>query len=114
MKLVKLPHSKPIIFLCQFFLIATLIIACHSTAINTSRDNNNNTCIQNYDPNTDYFPNKIKITHATGLTVEYHKHYKIVTIKNPWQNAKTGFQYVLVQCGTPTPSGFNQDRKSVV
>ncbi|MFN6559284.1 MAG: ABC transporter substrate-binding protein [Nostoc sp. ChiSLP01] len=108
MKLVKLPHSKTIIFLCQFFLIATLIIACHSTAINTSRDNNNNACIQNYDPNTDYFPNKIKIAHATGLTVEYHKHYKIITIKNPWQNAKTGFQYVLVQCGTPTPSGFNQ------
>ncbi|MEH2153987.1 ABC transporter substrate-binding protein [Nostoc sp.] len=109
MNFVKLPHSK-IIFLCQFFLIATLIIACHSTAINTSTstNNNNNGCLQKYDPNTDYFPNKIKINHATGFAVEYHKHYKIVIIKNPWQNANTKFQYVLVQCGTPTPKEFNQ------
>lgn len=104
MKLVKLPQQKPIIFFCQLFLIATLIIACHSSKIHTS----SNTCIQNYNPNQDYFPKKIKITHATGLAVEYHKHYKVVTIKNPWQNAKTQFQYVLVQCGTPTPQGYNQ------
>ncbi|WP_414574788.1 ABC transporter substrate-binding protein [Anabaena sp. CCY 9402-a] len=104
MKLVKLTHQKTIIFLCQLFLIATLIIACHNTTIHTST----NTCTQNYNPNQDYFPNKITITHATGFAVEYHQHYKVVTIKNPWQNAKTQFQYVLVQCGTPTPQGFNQ------
>ncbi|MBD2362252.1 ABC transporter substrate-binding protein [Anabaena minutissima FACHB-250] len=103
MKLVKFP-KKPIIFLCKLFLIATLIIACHNTTIHTST----NTCTQNYNPNQDYFPNKITITHATGFAVEYHQHYKVVTIKNPWQNAKTQFQYVLVQCGTPTPQGFNQ------
>ncbi|MEH2084025.1 MAG: ABC transporter substrate-binding protein [Nostoc sp.] len=92
----------------QFLLIATLIIACHSTAINISTNTNNNNCIQRYNKNTDYFPNKVKITHATGLAIEYHKHYKVVTIKNPWQNAKTTFQYALVQCGSPTPKGFNQ------
>ncbi|BAY69658.1 ABC transporter substrate-binding protein [Anabaena sp. FACHB-709] len=102
--MIKLPHKKPIIFFCQLFLIATLIIACHQTTIHTST----NTCTPNYNPNQDYFPNKIKITHARGLAVEYHKHYKVVTIKNPWQNAKTQFQYVLVQCGTPTPQGFKQ------
>nr|WP_138503607.1 ABC transporter substrate-binding protein [Nostoc sp. PA-18-2419] len=91
----------------QFLLIVTLIIACHNTAINTSTNNINN-CIQKYEQNTDYFPTKIKITHAIGLTVEYYKHYKVVTIKNPWQNAKTTFKYALVQCGTPTPKGFNQ------
>ncbi|MEH1833645.1 MAG: ABC transporter substrate-binding protein [Nostoc sp.] len=108
MKLRKSFYSKSIVFFCKFFLIATLIIACHSTKINTSTQTTNNGCVQNYDLNTDYFPKKIKITHATGLIVEYHKHYKVVTIKNPWQNAKTTFQYVLVQCGTPTPQGFNQ------
>ncbi|MEH2402914.1 ABC transporter substrate-binding protein [Nostoc sp.] len=108
MKLLKTPHPKPIAFLFQLLLIATLIIACNSTKINIFPKTNNNTCVQKYDLKTDYFPNKIKITHATGLAVEYHKHYKVVTIKNPWQNAKTGFQYVLVQCGTPTPQGFNQ------
>ncbi len=108
MKLVKTPHPKAVTFLCQLLLIATLIVACNSTVINISTKTNNNACIQKYDLKTDYFPNKIKITHATGLAVEYHKHYKVVTIKNPWQNAKTDFQYVLVQCGTPTPQGFNQ------
>ncbi|MFN6530707.1 ABC transporter substrate-binding protein [Nostoc sp. ChiSLP03a] len=108
MNLRKVSYSKPITFFCQFFLIATLIIACHSTKINTSPQTTNNGCVQNYNLNTDYFPQKIKITHATGLVVEYHKHYKVVTIRNPWQNANTGFQYVLVQCGTPTPQGFNQ------
>jgi iron complex transport system substrate-binding protein len=106
----KASYSKPIIFFCQFCLIATLIIACHSTKINTSTQTTINSCVQNYNLNTDYFPQKIKITHATGLVVEYHKHYKVVTIKNPWQNAKTKFQYILVQCGTPTPTGFNQSQ----
>ncbi|MDF5709404.1 MAG: ABC transporter substrate-binding protein [Nostoc sp. S4] len=91
----------------QFLLIVTLIIACHNTAINIST-NTNNSCIQGYDQNIDYFPNKVQITHAIGFAVEYHKHYKVVTIKNPWKNAKTTFQYALVQCGTPTPKGFNQ------
>ncbi|MBC6430831.1 ABC transporter substrate-binding protein [Nostoc sp. HG1] len=108
MKWLKVSHLKPIFFLCQLFLIATFIIACHSTTTNTSTKTTTNGCIQNYDPNTDYFPHKINIIHATGLAVEYHKNYKIVTIKNPWQNAKTGFRYILVQCGTPIPQGFNQ------
>jgi iron complex transport system substrate-binding protein len=102
MKLVKIPHSKLVSFL--LLLITTLIIACNHTPTITY----NPACIQNYDQNTDYFPHKIQITHATGLAVEYHHNYKIVTVKNPWQNAKTNFQYVLVQCGTPPPPGFNQ------
>jgi iron complex transport system substrate-binding protein len=113
MKLLKLPYSNLIFFFCQVFLIATFIIACHSTKNPITKNpitNNttNNACIQNYNPNQDYFPNKAKINYATGFAVEYHNHYKVVTIKNPWQNAKTQFQYVLVQCGTPTPPGFNQ------
>ncbi|MEA5575768.1 ABC transporter substrate-binding protein [Anabaena sp. UHCC 0451] len=108
MKFIKLPYSKLIFFFCQVFLIATFIIACHSTNNTITNQTTNNACIQNYNPNQDYFPTKAKINYATGFTVEYHNHYKLVTIKNPWQNAKTQFQYVLVQCGTPTPPGFNQ------
>ncbi|NET73853.1 MAG: ABC transporter substrate-binding protein, partial [Sphaerospermopsis sp. SIO1G2] len=44
-----------------------------------------------------------------GFEVKYHNHYKVVTIKNPWKDAEVQFKYVLVQCGTPTPPGFNQD-----
>ncbi|WP_026099995.1 ABC transporter substrate-binding protein [Fortiea contorta] len=102
---------KYISLLCQFLVIATLIIACDSTENKIANLTNANQrgCVENYNANIDYFPIKTHISHATGLAVEYHKHYKVVTVKNPWKNAKTGFQYILVQCGTPTPQGFNQD-----
>lgn len=63
-------------------------------------------CVQSYDPQFDYFPDKVVLEHAKGFEVEYHKHYKLVTVRNPWRDAKVQFQYVLVQCGTPTPKGF--------
>ncbi len=72
----------------------------------------NSKCSTVYDPQVDYFPNKVKVTQAKGFTVEYHRNYKVVSVKNPWQNADTTFQYVLVQCNTPVPSGF--DRSQIV
>jgi len=63
-------------------------------------------CVQNYNPNQDYFSEKTQIQYAQGFQVEYHKHYKIITVNNPWRDANRSFQYVLVQCGTPVPSGF--------
>lgn len=98
-------QTRWIIFLCNIFFIATFIISCHQQP-NISTSSTNNNCVQNYNSNQDYFPNKTNLTHAKGFTVEYYKNYKIVTIKQPWKNAKTGLQYILVQCGTPTPQGF--------
>ncbi|WP_238360559.1 ABC transporter substrate-binding protein [Iningainema tapete] len=90
--------------------MVVLILACHSSTNNLVNKSNfdSTSCVKNYNPNTDYFPTKITINYATGLTVKYQKNYKIVTVKKPWQNAETGFQYVLVQCGTPVPTGFKQ------
>lgn len=65
-------------------------------------------CVQNYRAEQDYFPDKTQILYAQGFQVEYHKHYKVITVKNPWRDAKQTFQYVLVQCGTPIPKGFEQ------
>jgi len=65
-------------------------------------------CVQAYDPNRDYFPAKVDLEYARGFSVTYHGHYKVVTVTHPWKNADTQFQYVLVQCGTPTPTGFEQ------
>jgi iron complex transport system substrate-binding protein len=98
-------QTRWIIFLCNIFFIAAFIISCHQQP-NISTSSTNNNCVQNYNSNQDYFPNKTNLTYAKGFTVEYHKNYKIVTIKQPWKNAKTGLKYVLVQCGTPTPSTF--------
>ncbi|WP_071515298.1 ABC transporter substrate-binding protein [Geitlerinema sp. PCC 9228] len=61
-----------------------------------------------YDPNRDYFPEKIELQYADGFQVEYHQHYKVVTVKQPWADADRSFQYVLVQCGTPIPAGYEQ------
>jgi len=108
------------IFLCQIVLIAVLLIACHSTknksndsqstpgTVSLSNTNPSVDCVQNYNPQTDYFSDKVSINHAQGFVVEYHHNYKVVTVKNPWQNAKTKFQYILVQCGTPIPEGFKK------
>lgn len=63
-------------------------------------------CVEDYDPTVDYFPEKISIDYAEGWTIDYFNHYKVVTVTNPWRNAETTFEYVLVQCGTPVPEGF--------
>ena len=64
-------------------------------------------CVENYDPTVDYFPEKVTVEEATGFQVEYFNNYKVVTVTKPWQGAEEGFQYVLVQCGTPAPEGFD-------
>jgi len=69
-------------------------------------------CVSDYNPRIDYFPNKINLNYARGFTVEYHNHYKVVTVNNPWKEAEVTFQYLLVQCGTPVPKGF--DRAQVI
>lgn len=63
-------------------------------------------CVESYDPAVDYFPDKVTPQYAVGWTVEYHNHYKVVTLPTPWNNATEPFQYVLVQCGTPAPDGY--------
>lgn len=60
------------------------------------------TCVTDYDPTVDYFPEKIEITDAQNFTVEYFNHYKVVTVTDAFDGA-TPFTYVLVQCGTPAP-----------
>ncbi len=62
-----------------------------------------------YDESVDYFPEKAELTHADTFSIEYFNHYKVVTVHTPWAGAgeEDAFQYVLVQCGTPTPDDFN-------
>lgn len=66
-------------------------------------------CVTDYDPNVDYFPDKVTVDYATGFTVEYHNNYKLVTIAQPWQGAETAVEYLLVECGTPAPEDVKAD-----
>lgn len=62
-----------------------------------------------YNAGVDYFPEKVTITHAENLSVEYHNNYKVVTITTPWPGAAESLRYALVQCGTPAPEGFKPE-----
>lgn len=59
-------------------------------------------CITSFDAERDYFPDKSTFQVATNVTIEYHKSYKVVTVKQPAPGAKAE-SYVLVQCGAPKP-----------
>lgn len=59
----------------------------------------------------DLFPYKTSVRYAKGFTIEYHETYKVVTVLTPWNNADVKFQYLLVQRGTPPPSGYEQARR---
>lgn len=79
-----------------------------SAKTSTNTEPQQSPCVDTYDPAVDYFPDKVKLRYAQGFAVSYHNHYKVVTVVNPWREATTQFQYVLVQCGTPVPEGFEQ------
>jgi len=71
-----------------------------------ARTNLTDTCVDEFDANIDYFPDKIALTYASGFSVEYFKSYKLLTVLTPYQGAVETFRYVLVQCGTPLPAGI--------
>lgn len=56
-----------------------------------------------FDQDKDYFPQKVSFEYAKGVSVEYRKSYKVVTVKNPSAKAEAPVSYVLVQCGAPMP-----------
>jgi iron complex transport system substrate-binding protein len=97
---------------CFVKLILASAIALSSCAIAPLPETTHSRpeCVKDYQPEVDYFSHKIRITDAQGFTVDYHKHYKIVSVNRPWRDAKTRFQYVLVQCGTPIPEGFQPEQ----
>jgi iron complex transport system substrate-binding protein len=66
-------------------------------------------CITDFDPNTNYFPEQAAVTHANGLEIEYHGHYKILRTLTPFPGASDPFEYVLVMCGTPEPDDVSAD-----
>lgn len=112
MTYVRLISLKPLLLVAFLSLIAltscgrsNLVQTDPPTAIDTTDE-----CVSNYDPSVDYFPEKAKTDHATGFSVEYHRHYKTVTVREPWQDADRSFTYTLLQCGTPVPDGVDPDR----
>lgn len=63
-------------------------------------------CAESYDATVDYFPDKSEIEYAEGFEVEYFGSYKVIRVVRPWRDSDVTFTYVLVQCGTPVPEGY--------
>lgn len=90
-------------------LLATSLaaVSCRQLPSTTeSPTSENSACVTDYEPDKDYFPDKIQPEYASGFSVDYYNHYKVVTVTQPWQAANKTFEYLLVQCGTPTPAEF--------
>ncbi|MDJ0695961.1 hypothetical protein [Mastigocoleus sp. MO_188.B34] len=88
MKSIIFKSVKVFTFVIRLVLVAILAIACNNQTISSAKtlDNQEEICTQDYNPNTDYFPEKITVDYAIGFNVDYRKNYKIVTVKNPWRS----------------------------
>lgn len=67
--------------------------------------NLDNGCIGEFDPQLDYFPDKVTFEHSAQLAVEYHPSYKELVF-TPAVDNKEQLRYALVQCGAPPPPGY--------
>lgn len=49
----------------------------------------------------------VQVRYSTGFTVEKRGEFTLVTVKNPWPGAKTGFTYLLKPRGVKQPPGYD-------
>lgn len=91
----------------RILLIAFLLSALATYAQDAPEGNLTDSCVENYDAEVDYFPSKVTVDYAQNFDVEYFNNYKVVTML-PWPGAEEALEYVLVQCGTPAPEGYDE------
>jgi iron complex transport system substrate-binding protein len=90
-----------------FLLFALLFVGVLAVVPVAAQDapatNLTDSCVTAYDPDIDYFPEKVIFENATGVDVAYFNNYKIVRTLEPYPGATEPVTYVLLQCGTPAP-----------
>ncbi|OKH18321.1 ABC transporter substrate-binding protein [[Limnothrix rosea] IAM M-220] len=94
--------SKTALIIISFGI---LLSACQSATEKPTLSAHDH-CVEEFDATVDYFPEKVEPYYAQGFTVEYHPNYKLVTVKQPWEEAAVDLNYVFVQCGTPAPTHY--------
>ena len=83
-----------------FLLIAALLLSLLPAS--ALEANLTDSCVSDYDAAIDYFPDKVVVQDAARFSVEYFNHYKVLSVSDAFDGAP-GFDYVLVQCGAPSP-----------
>ncbi|CAG8567226.1 5041_t:CDS:2 [Ambispora gerdemannii] len=80
------------------FTLVILLVFTFQIFVNAADSTNLRDCLNgDYNPNQDYFPEKITVEHAKYFTINYSKNYKLLT------NTFTNETFALYQCGTPKP-----------
>ena len=86
-------------------LLPPILLTMLAAPLSAQDGNLTHGCVADFDPDLDYFPDKATLTHAAGLEIEYHGHYKLLRALQPWPGAETAVEYLLLQCGAPAPEG---------
>lgn len=88
--------------ICLVIAVA-VVFSCDKSQTNQEQ-------VLNFDPQKDYFDEKVSVDYATNFTVSYHKHYKVVRTHarlSSWEGNGEEIKedvLVLLQRGTPAPS----------
>ncbi|SDF31861.1 iron complex transport system substrate-binding protein [Lentzea fradiae] len=80
-------------------LLLTFVAGCGSPAATPPAAAD---CLTQFDPERDYFPVKSTVEHAKNFSLRYEKSYQVLTVEQPYPNAKPE-TYVLLRCGAPRP-----------
>lgn len=87
---------------------AALLLACGSDDDGSSpaaADAETRTgCIDDFDADTDYFPDKVTAEHSELWSAEYHDSYVVLSVPNSEFADQGTLDYVLVRCGAPEPA----------
>lgn len=86
---------------CAALLTVTLG-ACSTDAEDITTAIGGDECITDFDPQADYFPDKVEVEDAENFDITYHGSYQVLTVNEPLPGADPE-SYVLVRCGAPAP-----------
>lgn len=83
-------------------LLVTLSACSSDTTTSAVGGVDDRDCITDFQPGTDYFPDKVEIDDAENFSISYHDSYQVLTVDEPFPGGAPE-SYVLVKCGAPDP-----------
>ena len=89
-------RSRRLLVVCAAIAFAGL------TSVHGATTNLVHGCIDRFDVDADYFPDKVVLEDAAMFRVEYRRSFKVLTV-NGGQPGDRPERFVLVQCGAPAP-----------
>ena len=102
-KLISILNHRRAVYTLPWFAVFLLCLSCGS-------GDSNSKAFGPFDPNKDYFPEKVAIDYAIGFDVQYHGHWKELQLFRHYNDFVDTIVYALVQRGTPAPAGFAANR----